>query len=65
VGDARFQQKCFKVFEDFKKQGKTIILVTHDMQAVKNYCERAIYLDNGRVQADGKPKKVVKKYLKE
>ena len=64
VGDARFQQKCFKVFEDFKKQGRTIVLVTHDMEAVKNNCERAIYLDNGRVKADGRPKKVIKKYLK-
>jgi len=64
VGDARFQQKCFKVFEDFKKQSKTIVLVTHDLESVKKHCERAIYLDNGRISADGKPKKVVKKYLK-
>tara|TARA_Y100000310_G_scaffold145984_1_gene145364 strand:- start:4029 stop:4742 length:714 start_codon:yes stop_codon:yes gene_type:complete len=63
VGDAKFQNKCFKVFDDFKKQGKTIILVTHDMGAVEKHCKRAIYLDNGRIKSDGDPKKVVEQYL--
>ena len=64
VGDARFQKKCFRVFKDFKKQGRTIVLVTHDMEAVKNHCQRAIYIDKGRIKADGRPRKVIKKYLK-
>lgn len=63
VGDARFQQKCFKIFKNFKKQGKTIVLVTHDMSAVEKHCERAVYLDNGQIRADGEPKKVIGQYL--
>lgn len=65
VGDAHFQQKCFQVFDEYKKSGKTIILVTHDMGAVQNYCTRAIYFKNGRLERDGRPNEVVEFYLKD
>jgi len=63
VGDAHFQQKCFQVFDEYKKSGKTIVLVTHDMGAVQNYCTRAIYLREGRLVCDDRPNGVVARYL--
>lgn len=65
VGDAHFQKKCFQVFDEYKKANKTIVLVTHDMSAVRNYCTRAIYLKEGSIVCDGQPKEVVDYYLKE
>jgi ABC-type polysaccharide/polyol phosphate transport system ATPase subunit len=52
VGDARFQEKCFEVFWRYKRQGKTVVLVTHDLAAVEDYCDRAVLIDHGRVIAD-------------
>ena len=63
VGDQYFQQKCLKRFTDFKKQGKTIILVSHDMDLVKNICDEAIWLDDGLIKARGLTTEVVNRYL--
>lgn len=49
VGDAKFQAKCFGVFDRFIEQGKTIVLVTHSTDLVERYCNRALLIDNGRV----------------
>lgn len=65
VGDAHFQKKCFEVFDNYKKAKKTIILVTHDMNAVRNYCSRAVYLKDGTLTKDGQPNQVVDYYLKD
>lgn len=65
VGDAHFQKKCFEVFDSYKKAKKTIVLVTHDMNAVRNYCSRAIYLKDGTLIKDGQPNQVVDYYLKD
>ena len=62
VGDARFQAKCFDIFNSYKKQGRTIILVTHDMSAVDLYADRAIMLEHGRMVADGPPSDVTAGY---
>lgn len=62
VGDESFQKKCLKVFEDWKKQNKTIILVTHDAETVKKMCTRAILLTEGKIEADDYPEKVIEKY---
>jgi ABC-type polysaccharide/polyol phosphate transport system ATPase subunit len=64
VGDMHFQAKCFDIFNKYKEQKKTIILVTHDMGAVQNYCTRAIFLNNGRIMKDGNPSEVVGEYTK-
>ena len=64
VGDVFFQLKCFKKFNDFKNQGKTIILVTHDLGSVVKYCTRAIMLQNGQIVAEGSTKEVIDKYKK-
>ena len=45
VGDAAFQQKCFDQFERLKSEGRTIVFVTHDMNAVERYCDRAMVID--------------------
>ena len=62
VGDQSFQEKCFDVFARYKREGRTIILVTHDLPAVDGYCDRAIMLDHGRLVADGQPSQVTAHY---
>ncbi len=62
VGDARFQSKCFDVFARYKREGKTIILVTHDLGAVSQYCDRVILMDHGKLIADGEPQNVITEY---
>ncbi len=63
VGDIRFQRKCFRQFEEFKRQGKTILFVTHSPELVRAHCSRAMFLNDGRVQAIGEPREVVHAYL--
>ncbi|MGA9114014.1 MAG: ABC transporter ATP-binding protein [Candidatus Dormiibacterota bacterium] len=53
VGDAPFQQKCFDTFNRYKREGRTVVLVTHELGAVTTYCDRALLLDHGRLVADG------------
>lgn len=62
VGDANFQKKCFEVFDQFKKEGRTIILVTHDMNSVKSFCDRAILLSQGKIISQGNSKEVSDSY---
>jgi ABC-2 type transport system ATP-binding protein len=58
VGDAAFQQKCFTYFEQLKKENRTIVLVTHDMSSVTRFCTRAMYIENGKIIADGTPEDI-------
>lgn len=53
VGDAEFQAKCLQRMQEFKTEGKTVILVTHSLQHALNFCERALVLDHGRLIYDG------------
>ncbi|HEV7467755.1 MAG TPA: ABC transporter ATP-binding protein [Candidatus Dormibacteraeota bacterium] len=53
VGDARFQERCFDVFNRYKRQGRTVVLVTHDLGSVDLYCDTAFLLDHGRLVASG------------
>ncbi|EDY83421.1 ABC transporter, ATP-binding protein [Verrucomicrobiia bacterium DG1235] len=62
VGDFYFVQKCTRFIRDFVKD-KTLILVTHDLSAVQNLCERCIWLKDGHVMFDGRPKDAVERYL--
>ncbi len=64
VGDAAFQAKCEKVFKRFKKEGRTIILVTHDMSRVREYCDRAMLIEKGEIAMINGADKVAAKYLK-
>ena len=63
VGDESFQAKCFQTFESMRAEGKTIVLVTHDLGTIQRFCDRALYLAAGAVQALGDPVDVVEDYL--
>ncbi|MDP9434295.1 MAG: ABC transporter ATP-binding protein [Actinomycetota bacterium] len=63
VGDAAFQQKCFDVFARLRDRGRTIVLVTHDMAAVRAHCDRATLLEGGAVRLVGDPERVGTHYL--
>ena len=62
VGDEAFQRKCNDYFIERKKSGKTTILVTHDMGAVKKYCNKAVLIEHGLVKAFGNPENVANQY---
>ena len=64
VGDVFFQNKCYRKFEDFRRRGKTILFVTHDMGSVIKYCNRAILLNAGEKIAEGNPQEMVDLYKK-
>lgn len=63
VGDAAFQQKCFDEFERIRGSGATVVLVTHDMAAVKRFCDRALLLERGTVVGVGDPESIGDQYL--
>jgi ABC-2 type transport system ATP-binding protein len=62
VGDSAFQRKCFNVFKEIKKQGKTVVFVTHDMGAVQEFCDRAMMIQNSEVVITGNPREVALRY---
>ena len=62
VGDARFQEKCFDVFSDYKRHGRTIILVSHDLSALNLYCDRVLLFQKGHLVADGPAADVTAQY---
>jgi ABC-type polysaccharide/polyol phosphate transport system ATPase subunit len=64
VGDAAFQQKCFARIQNFRREGKTILFVSHSMPTVIQLCDRALLLERGSVLADGDPAEVVEVYQK-
>jgi len=64
VGDINFQQKCYDTFKSFKNSGRTILFVSHDLNTVERFCDRALLLDNGNVKAEGEPDTVIDKYSK-
>ena len=63
VGDAAFQQKCFDEFHRLRDEGKTLVFVTHDMAAVKRFCDRALLLERGEMKIIGEPERVGNHYL--
>lgn len=65
VGDAAFQQKCFNYFEELKANKKTVVFVSHDMDAIRRFCTRAIYIKDGKLIADGKPSEIADIYVEE
>ena len=64
VGDQHFQEKCFNKLIELKKSGKTIVIVTHSMDQVKRFCDRAVWLYKGEVRMDGNVSEVLEEYLK-
>jgi ABC-type polysaccharide/polyol phosphate transport system ATPase subunit len=63
VGDEGFTHKCLDKFADFKRRGKTVLLVTHSLGLVERLCDEAVWLDGGRKQIEGDPKRVVDAYV--
>ena len=64
VGDTSFQQKCADAFHEMKAKGKTIVLVTHEMQTVEDYCHRAMLISDGLIQQIGDPGEIGREYLR-
>jgi ABC-type polysaccharide/polyol phosphate transport system ATPase subunit len=63
VGDESFTHKCLDKFAEFKRRGKTILLVTHSLNLVERFCDEALWLDSGVVRAQGDPRRVVDTYI--
>ena len=63
VGDEAFQRKCFARMEQFRGGDRTIFLVSHDLDAVRRFCDRVLWIDRGRLAADGEAPSVVERYL--
>lgn len=64
VGDADFQRKCFSYFKQLKKNKKTVVFVTHDMGAVREYCQRVILIDDSKIMARGDAPEISMKYTR-
>jgi ABC-type polysaccharide/polyol phosphate transport system ATPase subunit len=62
VGDEGFQQKCFATFDRFKDEGKTVVLVTHDLNLLRRFCDRVLLIENGVVRGVGEPDHVIDVY---
>jgi ABC-2 type transport system ATP-binding protein len=62
VGDAAFQRKCFEYFKDLKANKKTVVFVTHDMNAVREYCDRAMLIDESHIKAVGSAQDIARDY---
>ncbi len=62
VGDVTFQKRCLEKFVEFRNDGRTIVLVTHDLASVRNMCDRAVWLKQGQVTGEGDPKQLVEAY---
>jgi ABC-2 type transport system ATP-binding protein len=63
VGDQEFQDKCFATFDRLRREGKTVVLVSHDLNAIAKHCDRALLLHRGHVEAVGTASEVVQAYL--
>jgi ABC-type polysaccharide/polyol phosphate transport system ATPase subunit len=63
VGDEGFTHKCLDKFAEFRRRGRTILLVTHSLGLVERFCDEAVWLDGGRLHGDGDPKRVIGAYL--
>jgi teichoic acid transport system ATP-binding protein len=64
VGDAFFQAKCYKKFDDFKEAGKTVIFVSHDLSSISRYCDRVVLMNKGHKLSEGSPKDMINLYKK-
>ncbi len=63
VGDVGFQRKCLERIDKFKSDGKTIVFVSHSTDAVRNLCDQAVWIEQGKLQIKGKTDKVIDQYL--
>ena len=64
VGDQHFQEKCYAKLKELKESDKTIVIVSHSLDAIKELCDRAVWIHEGHIEKDGKTSDVIKEYLK-
>jgi lipopolysaccharide transport system ATP-binding protein len=64
VGDADFQKKCLNAMDDLHKSGRTVLFVSHNMAAIESLCTRCIWIDAGRIRADGDARTIIAEYMK-
>lgn len=65
VGDQHFQDKCFAKLNELKNSDKTIVIVSHSLDSIKDLCTRAVWICDGKIKDDGNPTDVIEKYLEE
>jgi len=65
VGDQHFQEKCINKMKELKKEGKTMVFVTHGLESAKELCDRAVWINKGVIRMDGNTDEVIKKYIEE
>jgi len=65
IGGESFRSRCYERMLSFRENGKTLILVTHDLGAISSFCDRAIWLDEGRVRGEGTPESITRRYVAE
>lgn len=65
VGDQHFQEKCFKKLQELKESDKTIVIVSHSHESIRNLCNRAIWIKDGHIRLDGNASEVIDEYLEE
>lgn len=65
VGDQHFQEKCLNKMKELKKNGKTMVFVTHSLGSARELCDRAVWINQGRVELDGETNMVIDEYLKQ
>ena len=65
VGDQHFQEKCINKMKELKKEGKTMVFVTHGLESAKELCDRAVWINKGVIRLDGKTDEVIEKYIEE
>jgi lipopolysaccharide transport system ATP-binding protein len=65
VGDMDFQQKCLEKFREFKKQGKSIVFVSHSMALIRDFCEKTLYLQGGEARAFGPSEEAINRYVED
>jgi ABC-type glutathione transport system ATPase component len=63
VGDGEFQKKCLQTMGELRDIGRTVLFVSHNLAAVENLCSRAIWLDNGTLRDNGRPKDIIQEYM--
>lgn len=63
VGDANFQAKCFNKLREIKRKGTTIVIVSHDTASIEKFCDKAIWINKGKIALSGKPNAVINSYL--
>jgi lipopolysaccharide transport system ATP-binding protein len=64
VGDADFQKKCLNAMDDMHRSGRTVLFVSHNMAAIESLCSRCIWIDGGRIRADGEARAIVGEYMR-